>query len=177
MNSKVSLIGILCLSGLFLIILLSNGVAAAGDIENMVANPDFDIGTNGWTLGSIADGAAGLITTEKVKPAVGGAMGDCLYVKIDGVGNDAWEPEVHSPAFDVKNGQVYTVSFWAKTEAGNTRPLGVKFEQLDTWTGPSTTIAAITDEWTEYHYSPTMTMGSPPQVVIHIQFNAWKEDV
>jgi hypothetical protein len=176
-NSRTILIGILFLSSL-LIILLSNNVATIGDeIENMLTNPDFDQGTTGWIIGSLADGAAGLISAEKVKPAVGGAMGDCLFAKIDGVGNDAWEPEIHSPSFDVKAGETYTVSFWAKTEAGKVRPLGVKFEQLDTWTGPSTTIDTITDEWTEYHFSPEMTMSSPPQVVIHIQFNAWKEDV
>jgi hypothetical protein len=174
MNSKVSIIGILC--GLFLIILLSNGVAMAKDIENLVTNPDFDLGTNGWTLGCLADGAAGELKTEKVKPAVGGAQGDCLYAKIDGVGNDAHEPEIHSPQFDVTAGKVYTVSFWAKTEKGSVRPLFVKYEQLDTWTGPGTTVN-LTDEWTEYHYSPNMTMSSPPKVVIHLHFAFMKEDV
>ena len=179
MTSKVNLRGILYLSGLFLaILLLSGNMATAGDdIENMVTNPDFEEGTTGWTIGSLADGAAGVLSTEKVKPAVGGAMKDSLYAKIDGVGNDAWEPEIHSPKFDVKQGKTYTVSFWAKTEAGKIRPLGVKFEQMDTWTGPSTTIDEITDQWTEYHFSPEMTMSSPPQVVIHLQFNGWKEDV
>lgn len=176
MKSRVSIIGILCLSGLLLIV-LSKGVATAGDdIENMVANPDFEEGTTGWTIGCLADGAAGLLSTEKVKPAVGGAMGDCLYAKIDGVGNDAHEPEIHSPSFEVKNGKVYTVSFWAKTEAGVERVIGVKFEQLDTWVGPSEKFT-ITDEWTEYHFSPAMTMGSPPAVVIHIQFDFLKDDV
>jgi len=173
---KVSFIGTLWLIGLLLIILLSNGVATAGDIENMVANPDFDQGTTGWNLGCLADGAAGALSVEKVKPAVGGAMGDCLYAKIDGVGNDAWEPEIHSPSFEVKNGKVYTVSFWAKTEKGSARTIGVKFEQLDTWVGPSQKFD-LTDEWTEYHFSPTMTMGSPPAVVIHIQFDFMKDDV
>jgi len=178
MNSKVSVIGLLCLIGLLLTLLLSNGVATAGDIENLVANPDFDQGTNGWTLGCLADGAAGLITTEKVKPAVGGAQGDCLYAKIDGVGNDAWEPEIHSPSFDVKAGKIYTVSFWAKTEPGSERPLFVKFEQLDLWGGPGKRLDNnITDKWTEYHYSPTMDISSPPKVVIHITFEFLKDDV
>lgn len=178
MTSKVSVIWILCLSGLLLTVLLSNGVATAGDIENILANPDFDQGTTGWVLGSLADGAAGSIAAEKVKKAVGGAMGDCLYAKIDGLGNDAWEPEIHSPPFDVKNGKIYTVSFWAKTEPGSERPLYVKFEQLELWGGPGKRLDSnITDEWTEYHYSPTMTVASPPQVVIHITFESFKDDV
>lgn len=57
-----------------------------------------------------------------------------------------------------------------------TRTIGVKFEQLDTWVGPIQNFT-LTDEWTEYHFSPTMTMSSPPAVVIHIQFNNMKGDI
>ena len=66
---------------------------------------------------------------------------------------------------------MYTASFWAKTEEGAAMPIQVKFEQLDTWTGPSQNFS-ITDEMTEYHFSPNMTMDSPPQVVIHTRVNA-----
>jgi len=159
--------------------MLLSGVAIAGDdeIENMLDNPDFDNGTNGWTLGGLADGAAGALLPDKVKEKHDFVVGDILHAKIDGLGNDAWEPEIHSPPFDVKNGELYTVDFWAKTEPGSVRPLLVKFEQLDTWTGPSTVFDAVTGEWTEYHYSPTMTMGSPPQVVLHITFEGVTDDV
>jgi hypothetical protein len=176
MKSKVSVIGILCLCG-FLTILLSNSVATAGEVENILTNPDFDAETTDWTLGGLADGAAGELIAEKVKSPVGGVSGNVLYAKIDGLGNDAWEPEIHSPAFDVKAGSIYTVSFWAKTEAGQVRPLLVKFEQLDVWGGPSTVIDTITDDWAEYHYSPTMDISSPPQVVLHITFEGSTLDV
>lgn len=156
---------------LAVLLLLVQTAMAGEEIENLVSNPDFDEGgTFGWSLNT-GGNSAGEMKAEK-----DGVVGDCAYVKIDAVGPDAWNPEIHSPKFDVEIDEVYTVSFWAKTEEGKTRPLGVKFEQLDTWTGPSTTIT-ITDEWTEYHFSPTMTMSSPPAVVIHIAFNNLKEDV
>jgi len=70
----------------------------------------------------------------------------------------------------------YTVDFYAKTEPKATRTIGVKFEQLETWTGPATTVT-LNDEWQQIVFSPIMSMKSPPSVVIHIQFNKLKEDV
>ena len=73
---------------------------------------------------------------------------DYAYVEVTAVGPDTWNPEVHSPSFDVDIGEVYTMAFWAKTEPGKTRSTLFKFEQLDTWVGPWE-IFALTDEWTE----------------------------
>lgn len=164
----------LWLNSLFLAVLflLVSPSMAGDEIENLVSNPDFDEGgIFGWNLGT-GGNSAGEMTVERNS----GVINDCAYVKIDAVGPDAWNPEIHSPEFDVEAGEIYTVSFWAKTEDGMTRTIGVKFEQLDTWVGPAQNFT-LTDEWTEYHFSPTMTMSSPPAVVIHIQFNNMKGDV
>ena len=164
------------LVGIFLAGVLASGATAIDDeIENMLTNPDFESGTAGWTMGSMADGAAGGISIDNKEDSPAG-FGQVFFAQIDGVGNDAWEPEIHSPSFDVELGEIYTVSLWAKTEPEVSRTIGVKFEQLETWTGPSKTFT-ITDEWAEYYFSPVMTMDSPPQVVIHIQFNNVKDDV
>jgi len=170
MRPKISVL----LLGLLVLAMLVSGAAAQDDeIENMLNNPDFEMGVEGWTIGSLADGAAGQLTIDKKEDAI---VGSVLWAQIDGVGNDAWEPEIHSPNFAVELGKTYTCSFWAKSEPGIKRPLTVKFEQLETWTGPSQTFI-ITDEWAEYHLSPVMTMGSPPNVVLHIAFNFLKDDV
>ena len=167
-HSKIAMIGIL-----LSFTLVVSGAAVGQEIENLVTNPDFEVGTEGWTLGSIADGAAGQLMIDKKEK---GIVGDVMMAKIDGVGNDAWEPEIHSSSFAVKLGDTMTVSFWAKTEPGVTRTLGVVFEQLDTWQGTGTTFV-LNDKWTEYHQSPKMVVSSPPNVIIHIQFNFMKEDV
>jgi hypothetical protein len=158
-----------------LTVFVSGAAAQDDEVEIILSNPDFELGLEGWTIGSMADGAAGALSIDKKEESPAG-FGQVLFAQIDGVGNDAWEPEIHSPAFDVEQGVVYTCSFWAMAEPDSVRSIGVKFEQLDTWTGPSQTFS-INDEWTEYHFSPEMTMGSPPQVVIHIQFNGVKDDV
>lgn len=148
------------------------GYALGGDQpENLLLNPDFEEGTNGWSIGCLVNGAVGQIKQEK-----GGVVGDfCLFVQIDGLGQKDWEPEIHSPEFDVKAGKTYTCSFWAKTEPGKTRPIYVKFEQLDTWQGPGNTFI-IDEEWKEYHFSPTIDFSSPPRVVIHIDFRATQKN-
>lgn len=140
----------------------------AKEIKNLVSNPDFEVDTGGWTLSM---GNPFFIDKKEKFP-----VGNVVKAQIDNVGANDWEPEIHSPSFDLEANKMYTVTFWAKTEPGQKRTLGVKFEQLDTWVGPMTTIT-VDDQWKEYQYSPTITVGSPPKYVVHIQFNRLKEDV
>jgi len=132
--------------------------------KNIVPNPDFVKDAEGWSFG--AD-----YGTFKVDPSVKGIVGNAVLAKVDKVGANAWEPEIHSPGFDLKNGVKYTYAFWAKAEAGKTRVLGARFEQLDTWVGIGEDIT-INDQWKDYRFTGVWTHpGSPPQVVIHIAMN------
>lgn len=139
----------------------------AKEIQNLVSNPDFENGTTGWSLG--LGNPFGVDKKEKFP------VGNVVLAEIINVGANDWEPEIHSPSFSVENGKMYTCSFWAKADA--IRPIGVKFEQLDTWVGPFQSFNITDKELTEYYFSPTMTMGSPPLVVIHIQFDRVKGKV
>jgi len=167
MYSRVSIVFGILLS-VILVLAFWVSTTTAADVENLVGNPNFEVDTAGWSIGA----PNSLLIDKKEKFPVGSVV----KATIDQVGPDAWTPEIHSPTFIVKNGDMYTVTFWAKTEPGGKRPIGVKYEQLDTWVGPATTIN-LDDQMTEYQYSPIMTMGSPPAVVIHIQFNNIKDDV
>lgn len=161
MYSKISLAGILLLAVL---------VAGAAAVTNMVDNPDFLVDTSGYSFG--AD-----YGTFTVDPSVSGIVGNAAKAEVTSVGENAWEPEIHSPAFDLEQGKTYTYSFWAKTEPGATRALSCSFEQLDIWVGIGETIT-VNDQWQEYHYTGEWTdPGSPPQVVIHIGFEFLLEDV
>ena len=164
MRLAIGLVGVV-LAG----VLVSGTTAIDDEIENLVANPDFENGTQGWSIG--AEGQLSIDNKEEAPTDY-----PVMLATINQVGAEDWNPEIHSPAFDVDSGKQYTVDLWAKTEPEITRTIGVKFEQLDTWVGPATTIT-LTDEWQLFIYSPVMTMDSPPQVVIHIQFNKQLEDV
>ncbi len=150
-------------------VLVSGAAAIDDEIENLLTNPDFENGTQGWSIG--AEGQLSIDNKEEAPTDY-----PVMLAAINQVGAEDWNPEIHSPSFDVEIGEQYTVDFWAKTEPDVTRTLGVKFEQDQTWVGPSTTVT-LTDEWQIFIYSPVMTMDSPPQVVIHIQFNKQLEDV
>jgi len=164
--SRIGIIlGVLLSIALILAILAPT--TTAQEIKNLLKNPDFEADTGNWTIGA---GGTFLIDKKEKFP-----VGQVAKAQIDNPGANDWEPEIHSNMFDVKNATVYTCSFWAKADA-DVRPIGVKFEQLETWTGPSQTFN-LNMEMKEYNFSPTMTMGSPPQVVIHIQFNKIKGGV
>lgn len=146
------------------IVALTMVVSGALAVDNILANPNFDEGLEGgWIIGCLDYGAAGEISIEP------GVVGDGLFARIDSLGNDGWEPEIHSPDFALDLGETYTVDFWAKIEPGITRDLGVKFEQLDLWGGPMDTVA-VTDQWEHHYLTLVVDFQSPPNSVIHIQF-------
>lgn len=163
MRSKISVL----FSGIAALTMLVSGALA---VDNMVDNPDFEVDAEGYSFG--AD-----YGTFTVDPSVPGIVGNAALAKVDKVGPEAWQPEIHSPTFDLENGKTYTLAFWAKTEPGMTRDLSPRFEQLDTWVGIGEDIT-VTDQWVDYHFTGIWEHpSSPPQVVIHIGFNLLLEDV
>jgi hypothetical protein len=170
MRPSFALARVLLLSALILSVLVSG--AAAKEIENILPNPDFEVNTAGWSI----SGGFGSIAIDQKEDPVGG-IGNVIYAQIDSVGANAWEPEIHSPPFDLEQGEMYTYSFWAKCEPEEIRPLSPSFEQLDTWVGMGQSIT-VTDEWQEFHYTGIWNNpSSPPQVVIHIGFDFQLVDV
>ncbi len=172
MYSKIGLAGGFLSIVLAIAMLVSTAAAKDDDFENLLTNPDFETGTNGWSISAQWGGLS--IDDKEESPA--GEDYAVMLATINGAGPDAWNPELHSPPFFVDAGEMYTLDFWAKTEEGVVRPLGIKFEQLETWTGPSTT-TEVTEEWQLFSYSPVMTVQSPPNVVIHMAYNGALEDV
>ena len=157
MRTKLVILAML-LSSVLVFTLPISGIAA---VKNLVGNPDFAKDTEGWSIG--ADFAT--LTIDKNEKGVGGS--NVILANVTKVGANAWEPEIHSPAFDLAKGKKFTMSLWAKADKAH--PLILKFEQLDLWGGPTQDIKATTT-WAEYHFTPLMDIGSPPQFVIHVEF-------
>ena len=157
MRKELIVLAIL-LSGIFVFTMPISGIAA---IKNLVANPDFAKDITGWSIS--ADLAT--LTIDKNEKV---ANGSAVLADVTKVGANAWEPEIHYAQIDLTNGKKYTLSFQAK--ADKARPIGAKFEQNTTWGGPSQDFN-LTTSWAEYHFTPTMDIGSPPEFFIHIQFN------
>lgn len=162
------------MKSLILVILMVSVVClpvfGAGPPENILPNPSFEEGTVGWTI----DAARAVLSIDQKEKSPTGTP--VMLVTVNAVGVENWEPEVHSPSFNLVMGKTYTYALWIKAEPASVRTLGVNFEQLDTWVGMGQEIS-LTDEWTEYHFTGVWTnASSPPAVVIHIGTNLQKDD-
>jgi len=153
------------LSVILALTILVSGAVAQDEIENLLSNPDFEGDTNGWSLGN---GNVFIIDDKEECPT----ETNVVHARIDFVGANAWEPEIHSPSFALKQGNTYTYSFWAKTEEGETKAINPMFESNDpAWAGAGGMNITLTDEWQEYHSTAVWTNETRPVVVIHIGLN------
>ena len=163
MHLYISRSGML-VSGILALAMLVSGTMAGDEIENMLINADFENGTTGWSFGGVAN-------IDFDEEPVGG-FGQVAYFNALVVGPEAWNPEIHSPPFNLENGKQYTYSFWAKAgEEGAGRTLSPTFEQLDTWVGVGSQNITVGEDWQEYHATGVWTHASTPAVVIHIGWN------
>jgi carbohydrate binding protein with CBM4/9 domain len=170
MRSHTSIFRVLLPCILALAMLISEAVAQDDEIENLLINADFENGIAGWSFGE------SLTIDFDQEPVID--FGSVAFAEVNNVGPEAWVPEIHSPPFNLENGNSYTFSFWAKAEEESARTLSPQFEQLDTWVGMGQGIT-LSDEWQEFHFTGVWAHpSSPPAVVIHIGFdlqldNAW----
>jgi hypothetical protein len=146
-----------------MLILASDSIAK--EIENLLSNPDFEIDTNGWSIGN-----GNTLAIDKKEKCPTGT--NVIKATIDVVGANNWEPEIHSPTFALKQNKTYTWSFWAKTEEGKTKAISPTFESNDpAWAGAAGMNITLTDEWVEYHSTAVWANENRAQVVIHIGLN------
>ena len=147
---------------IFLVILATNSIAK--QIENLLSKPDFEIGTNEWTLSN------GIFAIDKKEECPTGT--NAVMATIDVVGANNWEPEIHSPGFGLAQNKTYTYSFWARTEEGETKAISSSFESNDpAWAGAGGMNITLTDEWQEYHSTTVLSNEPRANVVIHIALN------
>jgi len=146
-----------------MLILAPNSIAQ--DIENLLSNPDFEVDTNGWTIG-----AGNTLSIDKKEECPTGT--NAVLATIDAVGANAWEPEIHSPSFALAQNKTYTYSFWARTEEEETKAINPMFESNDpAWVGAGGMNITLTEEWQEYHSTAVWANESRAVVVIHIGLN------
>ncbi|MFC1718282.1 carbohydrate binding domain-containing protein [Candidatus Poribacteria bacterium] len=146
-----------------MLILAPNSIAQ--EIENLLTNPDFEIDTEGWSLGN--ENFFGIDEKEECPTQT-----NVVSAIIDNVGANPWEPEIHSPSFALAQGNTYTYSFWAKTEEGETKSINSSFESNDpVWAGAGGMAITLTDEWVEYHSTSVWNNEFRGVVVIHIAVN------
>ena len=140
-----------CISGV--------SVFAITPCENLLENPSFEDGINGWELEDGACcGRGGLYTMEidETNPKHGNK---CLKVIGHKATGTAWHAKVKQRNVSMRKGKKYTISFWARSQGD--RPVNISVQkQYDPWTNYlayeiSPVIALSGAEWLEYHYTFT----------------------
>jgi hypothetical protein len=123
-----------------------------GKDENMIMNPEFDMGTAFWNLEVHGDFVAAVMLEDRSD-----GIGDkrCARIDINNIeaGAEVWRLQFKQTGIKMEQGETYTWSFWAKTEDWREANVWVGME-TDPWTtlGPSE-IIELESEWQEYHFT------------------------
>ncbi len=131
-------------------------VNAAEELENLVINPDFTEGQNGWAM--FAGNAA---ATWAIQPK--GGVGDdahCAFVDVTATDGGNWyTPNLYTSGFvALEKNTEYTCTFWARTEEGEEKGITLTIQRgADPWTRFTQEAFAINGEWAEY----SMTWNHP----------------
>jgi len=132
-------------------ILAFGNILTGQEIENLLVNPDFEEGANGWVLELHGDkGAVAQLVVDK-KEALTGKQ--CMLIdiqKLDGSGT-WWHVGLNQPV-SVEAGKTYTLAVWAKTEPKKVRTILLAGgENHGPWANWGSKDFTISDEWAEYY--------------------------
>lgn len=126
--------------------------------DNLLINPDFDLGTAGWNLEVHTDYVKALMLEDKTD-----GIGDkkCVRIEINEIqkGAEVWRLQFKQFSINIKANKTYTWAFWAK--AADFRPANIWVGmEVDPWNtlGPSEEIM-LEPEWKEYHFTFTATQN------------------
>ena len=128
------------------------GDAEPQESDNMVMNPEFEMGTAFWNLEVHGDFVEAIMLEDR-----NDGIGDnrCARIDISNIeaGAEVWRLQFKQVNHRIEAGETYTWSFWARAEDWRQADVWVGME-VDPWStlGPSETIE-LESEWQEYHFT------------------------
>lgn len=139
--------------------------ASAGEVENLLMDPDFEEPVLGWSLSRRAPAAATL-TIDNQEKKFGQAS---ARIDITNVGNGASDHNLtldNNAGISVTANTTYTVDFWAKAEAARTLILDSLLNQAP-WTRLfRVRDLPVTTEWTVIHHTFQASATMSPVVFL-----------
>ncbi|MBE2212400.1 MAG: carbohydrate binding domain-containing protein [Opitutaceae bacterium] len=139
---------------------------------NRMTNGDFASGTTGWNAEQHSGAAASFTRTNDF---TGG--GNSLRIAVTTAGSQGWHVQLNQAGHAFTAGQVYTVSFWARTSTESGTPLWAGF----TYAGPSDystvqTVRSVTlgTDWQEY---VTTFVANTTTTNLRLNFNGFGDRV
>ena len=125
---------------------------------NLLQNADFTQGSKGWSLETTAP-ARGTMHIVDGLSAPPGVPGRAVHFDIMTIGSQGWNVQCYQSGVDLKEGQPYLLSCWAKSDRNRPLHLDVILDKPDWHKVGVTTSVNITPQWHKhlFHFTPTKT--------------------
>ena len=130
----------------------------------LLRNKDLSQGTKDWVLESKHPGVDVFDMVDD--PVVGKA----LHAKLVELGTNPWDFQVHQVGLDLKDGQMYTVSFKIKTAPARDVLVGARYDEADWRSIGLDQTVKTDDQWRSYSF--TFRAKNPKPNHNRISFNA-----
>lgn len=135
--------------------------------QNVFSNGGFEEGTTDWAfkIGGTSTGQMEISTTNPHNSS------NCLKVTVATIGTNPWEPELTKRNFSVTKGNIYALTFFAKSETnGYQTGVGVTSTEASGFQWIGGTDLTLTDQWQQYQFtfSATATTNSDIQMSIRL---------
>jgi hypothetical protein len=115
----------------------------------LLRNGTFATGTDTWRLEK-HEGAGAVLQTPADLVAPKGVDGKALRVQVDRAGKQAWHIMLHQPGLDLREGEPYTITFWARADRKRALGVSVTLDQGDYRNLGLSDPVSLTTEWRPY---------------------------
>jgi len=144
--------------------------------ENMLANPQLLDGTTGWTLEQ-HEGTHATMVTEAIEAGEGAPPGRALRLTDLQLDDTGWHLQLHQVGLTLREGEMYTVSFAARSNVSRSLGVNVRLDQ-DPWTMAGLDIGiALTPEWQRHSFTFIARNTVPGHVRLSFVFGEAAGDV
>jgi hypothetical protein len=125
---------------------------------NLLQNADFTQGSRGWTMEATAPGRGAMRILDGLT-APPGVAGRAVHFDVNATAPDGWKVQCYQSGVDLKEGQPYLISCWAKSDRSRPLHVDVILDKPD-WRKVGVTASVnLTPQWNKYlfHFRPTRT--------------------
>ncbi len=141
-------------------------MAASALGQNLLSNPGFEDGGNGWTLFT----QGGSVAVGQVTYPTSGALTGTRYARVEVTqpaesSAENWHLQLQPAGWEAGIGATYEFKFWAKSEPD--APIHVSVQGSD-WSYITGTSFGLTSEWAEYSFTHFSEAEGTAAVRFHV---------
>ncbi len=145
----------------FFTIFIAISLVTAGHAQNLLTNPGFETGTQGWAVG-VYESATVTLSHTTTEPNTGPGAAKVDVTATDGTHWHAQFIAAGTNIISVVSGKTYELRFWAKSNSARDNALEVAVAQPNPYEAiGGTSSLSTTNTWTEYvhTFTPLATYG------------------